>query len=123
MNWEEVSSLCKQNITFASHTHSHRYATELSESELLDDLKKSLAILNEKVDAGSISKIFCYPGGYYDSRSQETLSALNFKAAVAVHFKSDVLESPPIIGRIGIHEDICYSQNLFDYRVSWQSIN
>jgi len=117
LNWKEINQLADRGFTFGSHSHLHRASTEVESSDLEQDFKKSKETLSSKLTSGKLD-IFCYPGGYYDSATQEVASTVGFTAAMAIHRKNSP-SSPPLIGRIGIHEDISYTKKLFNFRLKF----
>ena len=117
MNWSEVKELTTNNISIGSHTHSHRFSTEMSSEELAQDLELSKKLILEKTESKTNS-LFCYPNGDYNNKTQVTLKQFSFSAALSVHRNHLLDKFPPVIGRIGIHQDISYSEDLFVLRLA-----
>lgn len=121
MNWEELKSLPKEFFKFGSHTHSHHFSDELSDGEFKEDIEKSLELLKSNFSKEQISKSFCYPSGRYKKSNQEVLSGFDFfNASLLVTGEYSLEQVPPLIGRIGIHQDISYSEAMFKFRLEVQ---
>ncbi len=118
LNWEEINQLASEGFTFGSHSNLHRASTEVEASELSQDFQDSKNTLSNSLSSGKLD-IFCYPGGYYDSSTQEITNSTGFKATMAIHRNNELGFTPPMIGRIGIHEDISYTKKLFNFRLKF----
>lgn len=120
MNWEEVRALAEQKIAFGSHSHRHLPLAELSHDEIANDLRES----KEAFSSNGILPVpvFCYPGGYYNTRSQEALSSAGIFYAVTVERQNHLERHPALLGRISIHNDVTCSEALFAGRISGISI-
>jgi hypothetical protein len=57
--WEEVRELAGQGITFGSHTHTHPQLKGLSRSAIVQELRRSRNIIEDKL--GSAVTEFSYP--------------------------------------------------------------
>lgn len=115
MNWTEVETMSKNNISFGSHSHLHQHYTELSPAHISEDLCNSFQILKEK--GLTASKVFCYPGGYYNEQTQQILAEKQIHFALSATRQSNLSIKPMILGRISIHEDVANSIPLFVSRV------
>ncbi len=115
MNWAEVAEMSKANVSFGSHSHHHHRLTELSEAQLKDELLDSYQCL--KANNLEISSAFCYPGGYLSEQTQKALSARGIRCALSTRTSSDLTETPPLLGRTHIHEDVTRTLPLFTSRV------
>ena len=123
MRWEEVKTMADEGFEFGSHSHNHLNMTELSTAQMHDEVVTSSQILREHLPHPAST--FCYPGGYYNSMTQNVLQNSGVRQAVLAentHFFPGlgVNALPPLFGRINIHEDITTTTALFAARV-WLS--
>ena len=118
LNWKEVEEMSQNNISFGSHTHSHKPLNTLEDVQIRDELDNSAQLLRAHVE--NPSPVFCYPGGYYNELSQSVLSEKGIKYALGAGRESKTDSIPIILGRIGIHQDIAKSEALFGSRI-WGS--
>ena len=115
LSWDEVQEMAESGCRFGSHSHRHRSFAELNETELADEIENSLQTLQSK--GLSPSPVFCYPGGYYNERSQQVLAEKGIRFAVTTERTSDTDCRPALFGRIGIHDDISCTPALFSLRI------
>jgi len=115
MNWNEVSELSKERISFGSHSHRHHQLTDLNEAQLKDELVESYQALKAH-DIPAVDA-FCYPGGYHSELTQRALRGENIRYALGVERHSDFETEPPILGRVHLHEDITSTVSLFESRL------
>ncbi len=80
MNWEQIIELHEQSVRFGSHSCSHRRASELSESELYEEAKRSKDILEQKLSV-EISD-YCYPYTVANKQAQQVIASTGYKSAV-----------------------------------------
>jgi len=113
---ENILEMSNHNITFASHTHEHSICSKLTDIEFKEDIKKSLNYL-QSIGITPLP-FLCYPNGDFNSDNQQALAALGIKAAITVN-KLDLKNKPPLISRVGIHEDIASTRALFISRCSF----
>jgi peptidoglycan/xylan/chitin deacetylase (PgdA/CDA1 family) len=59
LTWQQVAELCKEGISFGSHTHTHPLLRSLSRAAVCDELITSRTILENKI--GLPIKVFSYP--------------------------------------------------------------
>ena len=115
LSWDEVREMSKSQITFGSHSHSHKNLIRLTSDEVRNDVGMSRQLLN---DNGALStSLFCYPGGYLNFDTQQVLKGYGIKAALKVGRKDGLSENPPLFGRVGIHEDVSNTRALFENRM------
>lgn len=115
LNWKQIAIMEANNISFGSHGHKHIQLGKLNAEEVTIDIDNSLSILKAKLKKPS--SIFCYPEGSYSEISQAAIGRLPIRAVVANKRLKFKLTSPPIIGRIGIHQDISSSLHMFKNRI------
>jgi len=116
LNWQEVREMSKCGISFYSHSHEHNSATEVSEAALIRDVDTSFEILERELGQKH-ERIFCYPGGNFSHRTQVVLREAAVSYALGTDRISYWEDEPPVLGRIGIHEDVSYSRAMFAYRL------
>lgn len=111
----KVAEMARHNISFGSHTHSHKPLNRLEVAEIRMELENSIQLLRANVE--SPSAVFCYPGGYYSELSQSVLDEKGIEFALGVDRKTNSETKPTILGRVGIHQDISSSEALFASRI------
>jgi len=117
MNWEEVREMLQSGlVSFGSHTVSHA----LLDSIPLDKVQQELSDCATQIyhNIGVRAEHFAYPNGNYTPQVLSILPASGIRAAVTtkrglVKGGGALLELP----RISVHEDISYSQSLFQWRL------
>ena len=118
LNWKEVATMQKSGIDFACHTHSHIPLPDLDSDEASRDIQTSVALL--KAQRCFDSNVFCYPEGRISEESQQVIAESGFFSAVlSTEKRQQVKGSPPVLPRIGIHDDITKSDSRFASRV-WE---
>ena len=115
LSWEEVRMMAEKGVSFITHSHKHLNMADLNKEELVEDLKQSLQSCRER--QVSLDPGFCYPGGYFTSLTQSVLKELDFPFALGTSRQSERNSSPPVFGRIGVHEDVSKSESLFASRI------
>lgn len=118
LNWEEIDEMSRHDISFGSHSCSHRILTKLSMNEVKKEVENSMCILRgKKVE---FVPIFCYPNGNYTKDILEQVKVCGFHSAVSTHFgledccPQDMFK----LRRIGIHNDVSSTIPLFSLRLS-----
>jgi peptidoglycan/xylan/chitin deacetylase (PgdA/CDA1 family) len=120
LSWEEVREMAQSGlISFGSHTGSHRILTTLTDEEIWDELTRSKEkLIAEKVVDSSFIP-FSYPNGNYNEKIVKMVKEAGYSLAVTTengwnHFGSD----PFTLKRIGIHQDISYTEAMFGCRIA-----
>ncbi|MEZ0276464.1 MAG: polysaccharide deacetylase family protein [Roseimicrobium sp.] len=67
MNWEEIAALDPALIAVGSHSHTHPMLSQMSDSEMLQELKSSREALKERGLLNGVSTL-CYPDGACNAR-------------------------------------------------------
>lgn len=115
LSWEECAEMSKNGITFGSHTHSHEPLDTLEPEEIQADLTRSFDEL--RANGLSQSKVFCYPEGRYSPAAQTELAKLGVLATLGIRRDSFIEEAPPLLGRVGLHNDVSHEKARFAARV------
>jgi len=88
-------------ITIGSHTVSHPFLTQCSESELRNELKNSKMFLEKNI--GGEVNLFAYPTGDYDGIVVEEVKKSGYEAAFITEKNRNLGEFQYEIPRIGIY--------------------
>jgi peptidoglycan/xylan/chitin deacetylase (PgdA/CDA1 family) len=117
VNWDEVSHMGKDRISFGSHSRSHRILTQLSMADVGDELEGSQKVLKSR--GVNYVPVFCYPNGNMNSEIQALTKACGYLAAVGVRpgLEGSHPESLFDLRRIGIHNDIAATVPLYSMRL------
>lgn len=118
LNWEEVEEMSHHQISFGSHSCSHRILTKLSESEARHEIEGSFEILQLKKI--NWVPIFAYPNGNYTDVIQNKVQTTGFKAAVTTQYGAEEPRNRNYFGlhRINIHHDISSSPPMFSFHLT-----
>ncbi len=98
MNWDQIREIAKEDfVHIGNHSHTHEYLIDRTNSEIEEDIKKSIAIF--KKELGFNSPFFSYPFGEYSLEFKKIIRNLNFKYAFGQHSgvadeSKDLLELP-----------------------------
>lgn len=77
INKEQLLELSKLNqITISSHTHTHQILSDISQGELLTELKKSKLILNDLLNSEMQS--LCFPEGKFNKKVVKEAKELSY---------------------------------------------
>lgn len=82
LGWDDIRRVAGEGlITFASHTLTHRWLPQLSDEEVLRELRESKSAIEEHT--GSEVSSIAYPGGLYGPREQRLLAEAGYRAGVS----------------------------------------
>lgn len=117
LNWDEISEMSANNISFGSHGCSHSLLTLLPDNVIKTELSDSLNFI-QSADINSIP-VFCYPDGKYNDRIAGMVVDAGYKASVTSRFGyTDVHSNRYKLNRIGIHDDVTKTTPLFALHIS-----
>jgi peptidoglycan/xylan/chitin deacetylase (PgdA/CDA1 family) len=118
LNWSEIEEMSKHDISFGSHSSTHKFLTNISAEEVRQEIEDSQHVLQDR-DINYIP-VFCYPNGNYTQKIAEQTKQAGYVAAVSTQFGFE--DNPPhyLFGlkRIGIHNDMTSTRYLLAYRLS-----
>ena len=98
--WKEMREMLNTGlINFESHSHSHKHIRGMPLSELRNDIKKSVYLIEKNLDVKV--KFFAYPGGKYKDEQHNEILNLGLKA-VFTSDKKLLKNQRTIIPRIGV---------------------
>ena len=101
MSWDDVLSLREQGASFASHTVEHYPLSELSEDEVMRELKASRDEIEQRISAPC--RTLGYPRGQCTERVVTIAREVGYTSAVTTVEKgADVADSPMRLPRIGV---------------------
>jgi peptidoglycan/xylan/chitin deacetylase (PgdA/CDA1 family) len=118
VNWHEVAEMSSSDISFGSHSSTHRILTRLSREEIRKELRDSFESLRQQ-PIRSIP-VFCYPNGNYNRDVVEEVQRAGYEAAVSGRFgvERGIPDDLWRLKRIGVHNDISKTPALFALRMS-----
>jgi len=100
MDWDHLRGLVERQVEIGSHTLTHPHLTELSDSELNEELRTSRERLEDKL--GRPCRFLAYPYGEHDARVRAAARLAGYEAAFALPGREgdpiDLYEVP----RVGI---------------------
>lgn len=119
MNWEQLQTMQASGLVeIGSHTCSHKRLTAaLPRAELEHEILASKTILQQKLQ--SPIELFCFPNGDYNTEALALVKA-NYSAAVTTQrgINSANSVAPHQLTRIGLHDEVSHTRNLFRARLS-----
>ena len=84
MSWENIKEIEEYDfVEIGNHSHTHEYLIDFTDQEIINDLKKSIEIFNNRL--GKNSNFFSYPFGEYSSSLKSIVIELGFKYAFGQH--------------------------------------
>ncbi|WP_173045745.1 polysaccharide deacetylase family protein [Nitrospira sp. KM1] len=118
INWQEVREMSAQNISFGSHSRSHRLLTLLTEKDIA---REAIGSYEQLKDSGAaVTPVFCYPNGNYDAKAKHAVMNAGYRAAVSCDagMETDIPSDIFALRRITMHQDICSTPALFSLALS-----
>jgi peptidoglycan/xylan/chitin deacetylase (PgdA/CDA1 family) len=108
MDWGQIRELHEAGFGIGSHTYDHRNLATLAHRELVDDLQRAKAVLEERLE--SENRIFAYPygipGRHFTRETVEAVRAAGYAAAAAIRFRSvKPTDDPLVIPRFFARDD------------------
>ena len=115
LSWDQIHEMNRGGISFGLHTDTHAILSHCEEASVRNELNSSLlAFKKQNIE---FVRAFCYPKGEYNRDSQAILAEMGWEFALGVQPKGDSNNSPKILGRIGMHEDVSYTKSMFEFRL------
>ncbi|NIS18117.1 MAG: polysaccharide deacetylase family protein, partial [Aliifodinibius sp.] len=104
LNQDEIREMYASNITFGSHGKSHEIFPDMSQEELLAELRDSKAAIESMLNTEVIS--IAYPNGDYNETIKQTARECGYKIGMATDFDTKGTEYPDILAlrRMSINE-------------------
>lgn len=118
LNWEEIGQMSQKDISFGSHSCTHRILTKLPLMESKKEIELSKqTLLDKKLN---YVPIFCYPNGNHNPELQNLVRDCGYQAAVTTRFglENEVPQNLFALKRISVHNDISSTVQLFSLHVS-----
>ncbi len=115
LNWDEIREMSSDNISFGSHTCTHKILTNCPVDVVSREVSESLQMIR---DAGINSvPIFCYPNGSYSRETGELVKKAGYMAAVTTPpgVAGDRPDDLFCLNRVGVHNDIASTNHLFSF--------
>ena len=84
MSWEKIREIEKYDfVEIGNHSHTHEYLIDFKDTDIEQDLKRSIEIFNKELGKNSI--FFSYPFGEYSVALKNIVIKLGFKYAFGQH--------------------------------------
>jgi peptidoglycan/xylan/chitin deacetylase (PgdA/CDA1 family) len=118
VDWPAVEVMSRHGMSFGSHTHTHPILTQLSDTEVSEELSVSLRALSRPTI--NAIPVLSYPNGSCNSRIAAIARQCGYQAAVSTRFGFEQGRPDDMLGvhRIGIHQQIAPSAALFAYHLA-----
>lgn len=99
LTWEQVTEISTCGVECGAHSHSHPELDVLPSALVQEELMRSKAMLQERIDQPVCS--FAYPHGYYTPRVRQLVQQAGYSSACAVkHAMSSTNDDPFALARI-----------------------
>lgn len=82
LNWDEIREMNEQGITIGSHTHTHCDLTQISPKRVIEEIRKSKKIIEEKIKMPV--HFFCYPRGKFNNKIKKMVKDAGYLGAYSV---------------------------------------
>ena len=116
ISWQQAADLKSLGIQIGSHSHSHQLFNGLTESERSIELFESKKYLEEK---GLLSsKLFVFPGGSHQREMAAEVLKAGYSASLGTMRTNLLNPEFPVFPRVGMHEDISMTEDLFKLRLA-----
>ncbi len=116
VNWEEVSEMAGDGISFGSHSCSHHLLTRLNSERISWEIQESERVLRT-LTKGYLP-VFCYPNGDNSDAIQQTVRQ-SYSAAVGT--RTGLEGRDPVnrfeLRRIGMHNDVSRTPPLLSFHL------
>jgi peptidoglycan/xylan/chitin deacetylase (PgdA/CDA1 family) len=118
MHWGEVEDMSTHDISFGSHSCTHKIFTTIPVEEVEKELTDSLHALRKK--SVNMLPVLAYPNGNYDREIIERVKAAGFVAAVSTRFGFEGCSSTDFfeLKRVGVHHDMSATLPLFSFHIA-----
>ena len=77
IDWQQAREMVEAGMSLQSHAHTHRYMSDLADSEIRDELDRSKKMIEDKL--GREVSVFAPPGGRFDARVDSIAMDLGYK--------------------------------------------
>lgn len=106
MDWDEIAQMSRDEISFGSHSCSHRILTKLIPSEVKMELVDSFRMLTEK--RVNQVPVFCYPNGNTNVEIQRMVKECGYSAGVGVERGTESSHPKNLynLNRVSMHNDM-----------------
>jgi peptidoglycan/xylan/chitin deacetylase (PgdA/CDA1 family) len=81
LSWRQICEMSEEGIEFGSHTVSHPFLTNLTDSEMRNELLESKNTIERKL--GKSVKCIAYPSGVYDQRVINSVKICGYQFGVS----------------------------------------
>lgn len=108
LNWKLIKEMSNSGmIKFYSHTKSHAKCNDLSEKELMEELRESRDIIEKQL--GSPCPYFCWPYGKYNDFAVNVAKKTGYKAIFTInHGVVETGSDPFAINRIIVKDSVAW---------------
>jgi peptidoglycan/xylan/chitin deacetylase (PgdA/CDA1 family) len=79
MDWSEAADLLSQGMEIGSHSRTHPFLTNLSETEMEDQIRGSKETIEDRLSHPV--RFFCYPHGLQDARVRRVVQSAGYAGA------------------------------------------
>lgn len=119
LSWEQVMEMRRSGlVSFGSHTETHRLLTTLDQEEIYKEVTLSMHSLLERKAVEIECVTFCYPNGNFNDTAIAQVKAAGYSCAFTTRSGWNDLQTPQFaLKRVGVHQDISSTEELFAFRM------
>jgi len=93
MGWNEAATLVAQGMEIGSHSRTHPFLTNLSESEMEQEIRGSKEMIEDRL--GRPVRSFSYPHGLHDARCRRLVASAGYSGAFSTRFGGNGVRTDP----------------------------
>lgn len=118
LGWDKIEEMSKNNISFGSHSYTHRILTKLDSDDMQREIRDSQAILKRRQI--NYVPVFCYPNGNFSRDIADQVRIAGYRAAITTEFGLECNKPQNLyaLKRVGVHNDISFTVPMFATHIS-----
>jgi peptidoglycan/xylan/chitin deacetylase (PgdA/CDA1 family) len=93
MGWNDAAALAAQGMEIGSHSRTHPFLTNLSESEMDREIRGSKEVIEDRL--GRPVRFFSYPHGLHDERCRRLVASAGYSGACSTRFGVNGVHTDP----------------------------
>ncbi len=93
MGWKDAAALAAEGMEIGSHSRTHPFLTNLSESEMDREIRGSKEVIEDRL--GRPVRFFSYPHGLHDTRCRGLVASAGYSAACSTRFGGNGAATDP----------------------------
>jgi peptidoglycan/xylan/chitin deacetylase (PgdA/CDA1 family) len=116
LTWADIGEMCKSNVSFGSHTHSHLILKGADPKAILNELVTSKKIIENHLSMEC--PFFCYPNARYNPDDDRLLKNAGFRYGITLNpSELKTSDSPFLLPRFLSYNDLANPLGYFKLRL------